>query len=132
MQKLMKLIPAILLAGGTMMSTAAVAEEVVISAASSFPKGTLFSRNFERWIEEVNAAGKGLVRLDYKGGAPAIGSPFQLMKKAQQGVFHMVNSTGASERLPLITRTGLKSFRVLVQYLLSLGLMQSLVNFSLG
>ena len=71
------------------------AEEVVISAASGFPKGTLFSKTFEGWVEMVNEKGKGLVRIDYKGGAPAIGSPFQLVKQLQEGVFNMVSTTGA-------------------------------------
>jgi TRAP-type C4-dicarboxylate transport system substrate-binding protein len=95
MNRFLKLLPAVALAGAAFISTQAVSAEVMISAASSFPKGTLFSKNFERWITEVNAAGKGIVQIDYKGGAPAIGSPFQLMKKVQQGVFHMANSTGA-------------------------------------
>lgn len=71
------------------------AEEVVISAASGFPKGTLFSKTFEAWVEKVNEKGKGIVRIDYKGGAPAIGSPFQLVKQLQEGVFNMVSTTGA-------------------------------------
>lgn len=71
------------------------AAETVITAVSGFPQGTLFSRNYEAWIAEVNERGKGLVQLDYKGGAPAIGSPFQLVKKIQTGVFGMVSTTGA-------------------------------------
>lgn len=71
------------------------ADEVVLSAASGFPKGTQFSQNFESWIEYVNENGKGLVRIDYKGGAPAVGSPFQQAKQLQEGVFDMISTTGA-------------------------------------
>ncbi|MBZ0217333.1 MAG: TRAP transporter substrate-binding protein DctP [Fimbriimonadaceae bacterium] len=71
------------------------AAEAVITAVSGFPQGTLFSRNFEAWVLEVNERGKGIVQIDYKGGAPAIGSPFQVVKKVQTGVFGMVSITGA-------------------------------------
>lgn len=69
--------------------------QVVLTAVSGFPKGAADSQRFEAWIETLNERGKGIVRIDYKGGAPAIGSPFQLTGRVASGVFDMVSITGA-------------------------------------
>lgn len=69
--------------------------QTVLNAASAFPKGHLFSQKFERFVDVVNERAKGSLRLDYKGGAPAIGSPFTLGQRLQKGVFDIVANTGA-------------------------------------
>src|SRR2546429_6973573 len=51
--------------------TTASAEEVTLRAVSAFAEGTEFSRNFERFVEKVNADGKGLIKINYIGGALA-------------------------------------------------------------
>ncbi|MCO5099338.1 MAG: TRAP transporter substrate-binding protein DctP [Burkholderiaceae bacterium] len=71
------------------------AAETVLTAVSGFPKGAADSQRFEAWVETLNERGKGIVRIDYKGGAPAIGSPFQLTGRVASGVFDMVSITGA-------------------------------------
>ncbi len=94
----MKLTRTVALAGlavaATLSLSAAHAEEVVLSAVSGFPKGASDSLRFEAWVEALNERGKGIVRIDYKGGAPAIGSPFQLVSRVASGVFDMVSTTG--------------------------------------
>ena len=40
---------------------AASAQEVTLRAVTSFAEGTQFSKNFERFIQKVNADGKGLI-----------------------------------------------------------------------
>lgn len=69
-------------------------DKVVLTAASGFPRGHLFSQNFERFIEEVNKRSNGTLVIDYKGGAPAIGSPFTLGQRVQRGQFDIMSNTG--------------------------------------
>ena len=66
---------------------------VTLKAASCFPKGTYFSRRFESFIDYVNKEGR--IKLNYVGGAPAIGSPFELVQKTAKGIYDVVNCTGS-------------------------------------
>ncbi len=72
-----------------------VAAQTVISAVSGFPKGNYWSKRFEAFVPAVNTAAKGSLRIDYKGGAPAVGSPFTMVQKLQKGIYGMVSTTGA-------------------------------------
>lgn len=72
----------------------AVEAQVTLTAASGFPRGHLFSQNFEKFIEEVNKRANGSLVIDYKGGAPTIGSPFTLGQRVQRGQFDMMSNTG--------------------------------------
>ena len=80
--------------GGLAAAPASMAAERVLSGASSFPVGHIFSVKFEKFVKVVNERGKGLLKIDYKGGAPAIGSPFTLGAKVQQGAFDIATITG--------------------------------------
>lgn len=73
---------------------AAVAEEVTLRAVSSFAEGTQFSKNFERFIEKVNADGKGIVKINYIGGPRAI-PPFEVGNAVRTGVVDIANVTSA-------------------------------------
>ena len=53
------------------------AQEVTLRAVSSFAEGTEFSKNFERFIEKVNADGKGVIKINYIGGPRAV-PPFEV------------------------------------------------------
>lgn len=68
--------------------------QTTLRAASCFPAESYFSRQFEEIIERVNAA-EGPVRIQYLGGAPAIGSPFTLVQRMAAGQFSLVSCTGA-------------------------------------
>lgn len=72
----------------------AVSAQVTLSAVSAFPEGHLFSSRFESLIEDFNAAHGDEVFIDYKGGAPAIGSPFTLGERVQRGQFDLLNIAG--------------------------------------
>jgi TRAP-type C4-dicarboxylate transport system substrate-binding protein len=72
----------------------AASAQVTLTAASGFPRGHLFSQNFEKFVEEVNKRAKGSLIIDYKGGAPAIGSPFTLGQRVQRGQFDIMSNTG--------------------------------------
>lgn len=67
--------------------------QTTITAASAFPEGHLFSVPFEKFIEEFNAAADDIT-IEYKGGAPAIGSPFNLGERVQRGQFDLMAITG--------------------------------------
>lgn len=75
-------------------STAVSAQAANMTGASCFPKGTYFSRSFENFVPELNGSGAG-IKVNYVGGAPAIGSPFTLVQKTSKGVYGMVSCTGA-------------------------------------
>ena len=66
------------------------AQEVTLTAASCFPIGSPPSKPFERVVDAINARGKGVVQIDLKGGAPAIGSPFTLTQKTAKGAYDLV------------------------------------------
>ena len=70
---------ALLMAGLAALLTlsGASAEEVTLRAVSSFAEGTEFSKNFERFIDKVNADGKGLIKISYIGGPRAV-PPFEV------------------------------------------------------
>jgi TRAP-type C4-dicarboxylate transport system substrate-binding protein len=72
----------------------ASAQEVVLRAVTSFAEGTQFSKNFERFIEKVNADGKGVVRINYIGGPRAM-PPFEVGNAVRTRVVDMANVTGA-------------------------------------
>jgi TRAP-type C4-dicarboxylate transport system substrate-binding protein len=73
---------------------AAGAQEVTLKAVTSFAEKTTYSKPFETFIERVNAAGKGLVQINYIGGPKAM-PPFEVGKALQGGVIDIANATGA-------------------------------------
>jgi TRAP-type C4-dicarboxylate transport system substrate-binding protein len=72
----------------------ATAQEVTLRAVSAFAEGTEFSRNFERFIEKVNADGKGSIRINYIGGPRAV-PPFEVGNAVRTRVVDIANVTGA-------------------------------------
>ena len=70
------------------------AQEVALKGITSFAEKTLNSRSFERFIEIVNAEGKGKVRIDYIGGPKAM-PPFEVGNALKSGVVDIANVTGA-------------------------------------
>jgi len=72
----------------------ALAQEVVLRGITSFAEKTINSRGFEGFIEKVNEAGKGKVRINYIGGPKAM-PPFEVGKALQGGVVDIANVTGA-------------------------------------
>jgi TRAP-type C4-dicarboxylate transport system substrate-binding protein len=91
--------------------TPASAQEVVLRAVTAFAEGTQFSKNFERFIEKVNADGKGVIRVNYIGGPRAM-PPFEVGNAVRTKVVDIANVTGAfytnlmpeADALKLITR----------------------------
>lgn len=90
-----KILSGLALAAATIaFAGSASAADTTISGASCFPKGTYFSKALEKFVPDLNAANGG-VKVNYVGGAPAIGSPFTLVQKASKGVYGLVSCTGA-------------------------------------
>lgn len=74
--------------------TALQAQEVTLRAVSAFDEKTFFARHFERFVEKVNAEGKGLVQINYIGGPKAM-PPFEVGNAVRNKVVDMGNVTGA-------------------------------------
>src|SRR3981081_1450409 len=72
----------------------AAAQEATLRAVSSFAEGTEFSKNFERFIEKVNADGKGVIKINYIGGPRAM-PPFEVGNAVRTKVIDIANVTGA-------------------------------------
>ena len=72
----------------------ASAQEVTLRAVTSFAEGTQFSKNFERFIEKVNADGKGVIKINYIGGPRAM-PPFEVGNAVRTKVVDIANVTGA-------------------------------------
>ncbi len=77
-----------------LLASTASAQEVTLRAVSSFAEGTEFSKNFERFIEKVNADGKGLIKINYIGGPRAV-PPFEVGNAVRTRVVDIANVTGA-------------------------------------
>ncbi len=76
-------------------ATSALAQEVVLKGASGFPEGTAYSSKFEAYVKQVNEKGKGLVRINYLGGAPKVMPTFDVGKNLRDGLVDIINNTGA-------------------------------------
>ena len=75
-------------------ASTAPAQEVTLRAVSAFAEGTEFSKNFERFIEKVNADGKGVIKINYIGGPRAV-PPFEVGNAVRTRVVDIANVTGA-------------------------------------
>ncbi|MCW5774751.1 MAG: hypothetical protein KIT16_24105, partial [Rhodospirillaceae bacterium] len=73
----------------------ALAQEKVLKGVSAFPEGTLYSTKFEAFVKQVNEKGKGLLRIDYKGGAPKAMPTFDVGKNLRDGLVDIISATGA-------------------------------------
>src|SRR4051812_50141350 len=72
----------------------ASAQEVTLRAVTAFAEGTQFSKNFERFIEKVNADGKGVVKINYIGGPRAM-PPFEVGSAGRTKGGDIAEGTGA-------------------------------------
>ena len=75
--------------GGTVL-----AQEVTLKGITAFAEKTINSRGFEGFIDEVNAAGKGKIQINYIGGPKAM-PPFEVGNALKSGVVDLANVTGA-------------------------------------
>jgi TRAP-type C4-dicarboxylate transport system substrate-binding protein len=66
-----------------------------LKGASGFPEGTAYSVKFEAYVKAVNEKGKGLVRINYLGGAPKVMPTFDVGKNLRDGLVDIISNTGA-------------------------------------
>ena len=84
------------LAAGFLWTSAGVAaaQEITLKGITAFAEKTFYSRGFERFIDKVNADGKGVVQINYIGGPKAM-PPFEVGNALKGGVVDIANVTGA-------------------------------------
>ncbi len=70
------------------LSMPAFAEPVTLRAISAFPTNLEFTKQFQVFIERVNKAGEGVLRIQYVGG-PEVIPPQQQDTALRNGVFDM-------------------------------------------
>jgi len=73
---------------------AALAQEVTLKMVTAFPESSIYVVRLQKWIEKVNAEGKGTLQINFIGGPKAIPT-FQVGNAVKTGVVDMALSTGA-------------------------------------
>ncbi|HEY2424842.1 MAG TPA: TRAP transporter substrate-binding protein DctP [Pseudolabrys sp.] len=82
------------LAAAMFICSSGFAQEVTLRAVTAFAEKTTYSRPFEKFIEQVNADGKGIIQINYIGGPKAM-PPFEVGNALKAGVVDIANTTGA-------------------------------------
>jgi TRAP-type C4-dicarboxylate transport system substrate-binding protein len=82
------------LAAAIFICSSGFAQEVTLRAVTAFAEKTTYSRPFEKFIEQVNAEGKGIVQINYIGGPKAM-PPFEVGNALKAGVVDIANPPGA-------------------------------------
>ena len=105
----------LLIVGATAFAVAAgavQAKEIVLKGVSYTPEKTTFSAHFERFIEKVNSEGKGLVQINYLGGAPKVMGIFEVGSSVSRGVIDIANVSGVfyTTQLPVVNATFLSEY----------------------
>ncbi|HAV07726.1 MAG TPA: C4-dicarboxylate ABC transporter substrate-binding protein [Rhodobacteraceae bacterium] len=77
----------------TMMVSAAQSEET-ISAVHAFPQTLIYTQSFLKFVDKVNTAGAGVVKIEVRGGPEAIGM-FQQPDAVRDGIVDMVYTPGS-------------------------------------
>ena len=72
----------------------AAAQEVTLRMVSAFPENGIYYRQIERWVQKVNAEGKGVLQINLIGGPKAIPT-FEVGNAVRTGVVDLAMSTGA-------------------------------------
>jgi len=72
----------------------AAAQEVTIKAVSAWAEGNFFAINFEKFVQKVNADGKGVIQINFLGGGQKVMPPFEVGNAVKSGVVDMANVTG--------------------------------------
>lgn len=76
-------------------ATAAGAQEVVLKTQTALPKNHDLAKSFiEGFVNKLNAAGKGIVQVDFLGG-PEVNPPDKVASAVQRGVIDLLHTPGA-------------------------------------
>ena len=82
------------LIAGSALAAAPAAAEDVLSAVHAFPETLVYTQSFLDFVDKVNEAGEGVVRIEVRGGPEAIGM-FQQPEAVRNGVVDMVYTPGS-------------------------------------
>lgn len=82
------------LAAALLAPVAASAQEVTLRTVSAFAENSIYVARLQKWIQKVNAEGKGTLQINFIGGPKAIPT-FEVGNAVKTGVVDMAISTGA-------------------------------------
>jgi TRAP-type C4-dicarboxylate transport system substrate-binding protein len=82
-------------AGIAVAAAPTTAQEVVLKGVAAFQEGSIYATKFEAYVKQVNEKGKGLVRINYLGGAPKVMPLFDVGKNLKDGIIDIVTTSGA-------------------------------------
>jgi TRAP-type C4-dicarboxylate transport system substrate-binding protein len=80
-------------AGAALAGASAQAQQT-ITAVHAFPETLIYTQSFLDFVEAVNAAGEGVIRIDVRGGPEAIGTA-QQPDAVRDGIVDMVYTPGS-------------------------------------
>lgn len=83
-----------LLGCSTLLAAPLAHAEDVLTAVHAFPKTLIYTKSFLSFVDKVNEAGKGVVRIEVRGGPEAIGM-FQQPDALRDGIVDMVYTPGS-------------------------------------
>lgn len=72
----------------------ALASEVTLKMVSAFAENSMYVNRLQKWIQKVNAEGKGTVQINFIGGPKAIPT-FEVGNSVKTGVVDLIMSPGA-------------------------------------
>lgn len=76
------------------MAPAASTQEVTLKVVTAWGKNFTFVDMYLKWVERVNAAGKGKIKLDYVGG-PEVYPSFEQLEPLKRGVVASIQTSSA-------------------------------------
>ena len=89
-----RLLSALVAAATLIASAPLAAQEVTLKMASGFPENTTYVLRLQKWIQKVNAEGKGNLQINFIGGPRAIPT-FEIGNAVKTGVVDLALTTGA-------------------------------------
>lgn len=81
--------------GSWLISGFAAAQEVTLKGVAAFQEGSIYAQKFEAYVKAVNEKGRGLIRINYLGGAPKVMPLFDVGKNLKDGVVDIITTSGA-------------------------------------
>ena len=85
---------AALAAASLLLAPLAQAQEVTLRLVSAFAENSMYVTHLQKWIQKVNAEGRGVLKIDFIGGPKAIPT-FEVGNAVKTGVVDLAMSTGA-------------------------------------
>ena len=94
MKTLNRIALATLASAALLLAPLAHAQEVTLRLVSAFAENSMYVTHLQKWIQKVNAEGRGVLKIDFIGGPKAIPT-FEVGNAVKTGVVDLAMSTGA-------------------------------------